>query len=149
MTARRIALAIVCLVMTTSGLGVSGLASGVSVQGAFLGQPDIFSPGLGLQGRLDVTSTLGVSASGQYFVTGSWTSAFGVSWDPLAQLTLSLKFVLLSDVIDGFVPQIGARGRWRIPMGETMRYYSEIGLNVPLTPRFLQPVYATGVSLSF
>ena len=132
MTTRRIALTIACILFMTIGMGTAGLASGVSVQAPFLGQPDIFSPGLGLQGRLDVTSTLGVSASGQYFLSGSWTSAFGVSWDPLAQLTLSLKFVLLSDVIDGFVPQAGARVRWGFPVGEMLRYYSEVGLNVPL-----------------
>ena len=114
-----------------------------------LGEPDIFVPGLGLSAELSVTRSLGVFAGGAYFLSGTWDLATGVSWNPSRQFALYLQALLLFDVIDGFVPQLGAGMRGSFPITRSLAFFNELSLNVPLVSRFLQLAYSAGFSVRF
>lgn len=124
-------------------------ASGLSLSAVFLGEPDIFVPGMGLSAELSITRSLGLFAGGAYFLSGTWDLAIGVNWHPWRQLALFLQALLLFDVIDGFVPQPGAGVRWSFSMARSLVFFNELSLSVPLEARFLQPTYRAGISLRF
>jgi len=53
-------------------------ASSLSASVLFLGEPDVFVPGFGLEAEFSLTSSLGVWASGAYFLSGTWDLATGL-----------------------------------------------------------------------
>jgi hypothetical protein len=92
---------------------------------------------------------LGLFAGGAYFLSGTWDLVAGVSWHATPRFALQMQALLLFDVIDGFIPQIGAGMRFSFPLSRSFAFFNELGLNVPLAERFLQPGYAAGFALSF
>jgi len=126
-------------------------ASELSISALFLGEPDVFVPGFGLEAEISLTRSLGVWASGAYFLSGTWDVETGLRWHLSPQFALSLQALFLLDVVDGFVPQLGAGARWSFPLTPTgsWTFFNEIGLYVPLVERFLQPVYGAGIALRF
>jgi hypothetical protein len=126
-------------------LGAIDLSLGVGL----LGEPDVFVPGWGLSAEILLTRSLGVFAGGAYFISGTWDLAAGVSWHVTPRFALKLQALFLFDVIDGFVPQLGAGLRWSFPLTRSLMFFNELDLNVPLIARFLQPEYATGFTLTF
>jgi hypothetical protein len=125
-------------------------ASGLSVSVVFLGEPDIFVPGVGVSAQLSIFSrSLRLLAGGAYFLSGTWGLTTGVSWHPSRQFALHLQALLLFDVIDGFVPQLGVGARWESPLTRSLSFFNDLSLNVPLQLRFWQPAYGAGLSLRF
>jgi hypothetical protein len=124
-------------------------ASNFSSSVVFLGEPDVFAPGLGLSAELSITRSLSLFAGGAYFLSGTWDLAMRVNWSVSRQISLYLQALLLFDVIDGFVPHLGAVVRWSFLLTRSLAFFNELSLNVPLESRFLQPVYGAGISLSF
>jgi len=114
-----------------------------------LGEPDVFVPGLRLGAEIPLTRSLGVFAGGAFFISGTWDLALGLSWHATPSFMLSLKALFLFDVIDGFVPQVGMGVRFSLLLSRSFIFFNELGLNVPLMARFLQPEYAAGFSLLF
>ena len=123
----------------------------LSMDAAFLGEPDIFVPGLELDAELSITPSFGIFMGGAYFLSGTWDLETGLRWHLSPQLALSLQALFLFDVLDGFVPQLGAEVRWSFPLTSTgsWRFFNEVGLYVPLKERFVQPFYGAGISLRF
>ncbi len=128
-----------------------GEASEASTGATILGEPDVFVPGFGLEAELSLTRSLGVWASGAYFLSGTWDLEAGLRWHLSPQFALSLQALFLFDVLDGFVLQLGAGVRWSFPLTptESWRFFNEVGLYVPLKERFVQPFYRAGISLRF
>lgn len=124
-------------------------ASSLSVSGVFLGQPDIFVPGVGLRGEILLTPSLGAFLGGAAFLSGTWDLSLGVAWRPSVSWAFYLQLALLFDVIDGVVPQVGTGLRWSFPLAQAFAFFNEVSVNVPLSARFLQPLYAVGFALSF
>ncbi len=125
-------------------------ATGLSISAVFLGQPDVFEPGLGVSVELPLTRSLGIVAGGLYSLpSGSWAIALGARWHPSPQIGLYLRGFFLFDVVDGFVPQLGVGVRWGFPLTRSLRFFNDLSLQVPLVERFLQPLYSGGLSLSF
>jgi hypothetical protein len=124
-------------------------ASGLSLSAVFLGEPDVFVPGVGLSAEISVTRSLGLFAGGVYVLSGTWGLTTGASWHPSRQFALYLQTLLLFDVIDGFVPQLGAGVRWSFPPTRSLSFFNVLSLNVPLASQFWQPEYGAGVSLRF
>ncbi len=124
-------------------------ATEISLTAVFLGEPDIFVPGVGLNAEISLTRSLGLFAGGAYFLSDTWDLAAGASWNASQQFALYLHALFVFDVIDGFVPQLGAGVRWKFPMTRSLSFFNELSLNVPLESRFLQPAYGAGISLSF
>jgi hypothetical protein len=124
-------------------------ASNLSLSAVFLGEPDVFVPGVGLSAELSISRSLGLFAGGTYVLSGTWGLTTGVSWHSSRQFVLYLQTLLLFDVIDGFVPQLGAGVRWGFPLTRSLAFFNALSLSVPLQSRFLQPVYGAGISLRF
>jgi hypothetical protein len=123
-------------------------ATSLSLSGVFWGEPDIFIPGLGLSAELPLTRSLGLFAGAQFFLSGSWDLLVGVMWHPSQRFAFYVQTLLLFDVIDEFVPQLGAGLRWSFPLSRSWAFFNELGLNIPLTARFLQAEYSVGFSLA-
>ena len=98
------ALLLVMLLGSTTALGTTDLC----LTANFLGEPDVFVPGFGLEAEISLTRSLDVWASGAYFLSGTWDLETGLRWHLSQQLALSLQALLLFDVVDDFVPQLGA-----------------------------------------
>ena len=126
-------------------------ATSLAVSGSFLGEPDVCVPGFGLEAEILLTRSLGIWTGGAYFLSGTWDLETGLRWPLSPQLAFSLQALFLFDVLDGFVPQLGAGVRWSFPLTTTglLRFWNEAGLYVPLKERFVQPVYGAGISLRF
>jgi hypothetical protein len=124
-------------------------ASGLSMSAVLLGEPDVFVPGVGLSVEISATRSLGLFAGGVYVLSGTWGLTTGVSWHPSRQFALYLQTLLLFDVIDGFVPQLGAGARWEFPLTRSLAFFNGLSVSVPLKSRFLQPTYTAGISLRF
>jgi hypothetical protein len=124
-------------------------ASSLSLSAVFLGEPDVFVPGVALGTEISITRSLGLFAGGAYFLSGTWDLALGVSWHATPRFALQMQALLLFDVIDGFVPQLGAGMRFSFPLSRSFAFFNELGLNMPLVSRFLQPKYTVGLSLLF
>jgi len=139
------ALLLVMFLGSTTALGTTGLSLTV----VFLGEPDIFVPGLGLSAEIFLTRSLGMFAGGAYFISGSWDLAVGVSWHATPRFVLQLQALFLFDVIDGFIPQLGAGMHFNFPLSGAIAFFNELSLNVPLVERFLQPGYTAGFALTF
>ncbi len=70
-----------------SALGVLALlapsalaAPSLSLSGIFLGEPDIFVPGLGVSIKFPFTRSLNGLAGAALFLSGSWNLKTGVAW---------------------------------------------------------------------
>lgn len=124
-------------------------ATSLSLSGIFMGEPDVFIPGLGLSAELSFSRSLGIFAGAQFLLSGSWDVMAGVIWHAAPRFTLYLQTLFLFDVIDEFVPQLGAGLRWSFLLSRSLEFFNEVELNVPLVSRFLQPVYAAGFTLVF
>jgi len=124
-------------------------ASGLSVSAVFLGEPDVFVPGVGLSTELSITRSLGLFAGGAYFLSGTWDLAAGVIWNSSSRFALHLEVLLLFDVIDGFIPQLGGGMRFSLPLSRSFVFFNELNLYMPLVSRFLQPGYTAGLSIQF
>ena len=94
-------------------------ASEIVLASLFLGEPDVFVPGFDLEAEISLTRSLGVWASGAYFLSGTWDLETGLRWHLSPQFALSLQALFLFDVVDGFVPQLGAGARWSFPLTPT------------------------------
>jgi len=123
-------------------------ASGLSLGAIFLGEPDVFVPGVGLSAELSIAHSLGLFAGGAYFLSGTWDLAAGVIWNTSSRLALNLEVLLLFDVIDGFIPQLGGGMRFSFPLSRSFAFFNELSVSVPLAERFLQPAYYVGFMLS-
>ncbi len=121
----------------------------LSLSGIFMGEPDVFIPGLGLSAELSLSRSLGLFAGAQLFLSGSWDGRVGLIWHASPQFALYLQTLLLWDVIDEFVPQLGAGLRWSFSLSRSLEFFNEVDLNVPLVSRFLQAAYAAGFTLVF
>ncbi len=73
----------------------------------------------------------------------------GGIWHVSPRFAFYVQTLLLLDVIDEFVPQLGAGLRWSFSLSRSLEFFNELSLSVPLVARFFQPEYATGVSLRF
>ncbi len=124
-------------------------ATGLSLSGIFLGEPDVFIPGLGLSAELSFSRSLGIFAGAQFFLSGSWDVIVGGIWHVSPRFAFYVQTLLLLDVIDEFVPQLGAGLRWSFSLSRSLEFFNEVELNVPLASRFLQPAYAAGLTLVF
>lgn len=56
----------------------SASATSLSISGIFLGEPDVFVPGVGLSAELPITRSIGMSAGMAFFLSGSWDLIAGV-----------------------------------------------------------------------
>jgi hypothetical protein len=110
----------IILLWTHTGFSSTGL----SITGAFLGEPDIFVPGVGLSAELSISRSLGLFAGGTYFLSGTWDLTTGVIWHPSRQFALYLQALLLFDVIDGLVPQLGAGLRWEFTVARSLSFFN-------------------------
>jgi hypothetical protein len=121
------------------------------VSAVFLGEPDVFVPGLELSTELSISRSLGLFAGGLYVLSSTWGLTTGVSWHLSRQFSVHLQALFVFDVIDGFIPQLGAGLRWSFSIAHSfsLMFFNELSLNVPLVSRFLQPVYQAGISLRF
>ncbi len=146
---RQLIILAILLLGTLFLLPLTSSASGLSVSAIFLGEPDIFVPGVGLSAEISLTRSLGLFAGGAYVLSDTWGLISGVSWHPSRQFALYLHALFVFDVIDGFVPQLGAGMRWSFPITRSLAFFNELSLNVPLVSRFLQPTYTAGISLRF
>ncbi len=124
-------------------------ATGLSLSAIFMGEPDVFIPGLGLSAELSLSRSVGIFAEAQFFLSGSWDVIAGVMWHAAPQFTLYFQTLFLLDVIDEFVPQLGAGLRWSFSLARSLEFFNEVELNMPLVSRFLQPAYAAGLTLVF
>lgn len=124
-------------------------ATGLSLSGIFMGEPDVFIPGLGLSAELSLSRSLGLFAGAQFFLSGSWDVRVGLMWHASTRFALYLQILFLLDVIDEFVPQLGAGLRWGFPLSRSFEFFNDLSLNLPLVSRFLQPAYAAGFTLVF
>jgi hypothetical protein len=133
------------------GYASTAQATTFASQFAFLGEPDVFVPGFGLEAEIPLISSLGVWAGGAYLLSGTWDLETGIRWHLSPRFALSLQALFLFDVVDGFVPQLGAGVRWNFPLTPTgsLRFFNEVKVYVPLQERFLQPVYEAGMSVRF
>jgi len=98
-----------------------------------LANPTFFAPGFGLEAEISLIRSLGVWASGAYFLSGTWDLETGLRWHLSPQFALSLQALFLFDVVDGFVPQLGAGVRWSFPLNAagSWTFFNEVGLYVP------------------
>lgn len=124
-------------------------ATNFSISGVFLGEPNVFVPGVGLDMEISLASPLGLLAGMALFLSGSWDLIAGVVWHASSQLALHLQALFLFDVVDGFIPQLGTRLRLNLPLSCHLWFFNELGLNMPRAERFLQPTYSAGFLLSF
>ena len=128
---------------------VSWGATGLAISGVFLGEPDVFVPGVGVRAELGLTRSLGLAVGAASFLSSTWGMEIDLVWHISSGLSLSAGVLLLFDIVDGLVPQLGAGLRWSFPLSRSLVFFNEFTLNVPLSERFLQPEYAAGFSLSF
>ena len=124
-------------------------ATGLAISGVFLGEPDVFVPGVGIEAELGLARSLGLAVGAASFLSGTWGIETDLIWHLSSRFALSAGVLLLFDIVDGFVPQFGAGLRWGFPLSRSLTFFNELALNVPLSSRFLQPEYAAGFSLSF
>ncbi len=73
----------------------------------------------------------------------------GGIWHVSPRFAFYVQTLLLLDVIDEFVPQLGAGLRWSFSLSRSLEFFNEVELNVPLVSRFLQAAYAAGFTLVF
>lgn len=139
-----VALLLVTIIPPAASWGAVGFA----VSGVFLGEPDVFVPGVGIEAELGLTHSLGLAVGAASFLSGTWGMETKLVWHLAPRFALSAGVLLLLDIVDGFVPQLGTGLRFGFPLSRSLAFFNEFILNVPLTSRFLQPEYAAGFSLS-
>ncbi len=101
-------------------------APGLSLSGIFIGEPDVFIPGLGLSAELSFSRSLGMFAGAQFFLSGSWDVIVGGIWHVSPSFAFYVQTLLLLDVIDEFVPQLGAGLRSSFSLSCSLEFFNEV-----------------------
>jgi hypothetical protein len=140
---------VILLVLAVIPPPASWGATGLAISGVFLGEPDVFVPGVGMEAKLGLAHSLGLAVGAASFLSGTWGMEIDLVWHISSGLSLSAGALLLFDIVDGFVPQLSTGLRFSFPLSRSLAFFNEFTLNVPLSARFLQPEYAAGLSLAF
>ena len=115
----------------------------------FLGELTVFVPGLELETTWPLP-LLGLypSASLLYATSGRWGLTLGLSRFLSPALRLAAGLALQLDLLEGFLPQLLLKARWRFPLGRgSAWFFNELGVQVPLRKGFWQLRYGTGLVL--
>ncbi len=113
----------------------------------FLGELTVFVPGLELEATWPLLG-LYPSASLLYATSGRWGLTLGLSRFLSPALQLAAGLALQLDLLEGFLPQLLLKARWRFPLGRgSAWFFNELGVQVPLGKGFWQLRYGAGLTL--